>query len=148
MDESPTTEKGDKPSTGQPPDQPEEKSGVVLPQKVSELRAKLGQKAKQEPKFRFYALYDRIYRLDVLMAAWWMVLAERRRTWRGRAIVSGHHRWSGRDAFPQELQEELRTKRYRPQPVKRVYIPKPDGRLSTAGDSHGHGPDSPNGGDS
>jgi RNA-directed DNA polymerase len=133
LDESPTTEKGDTSSTGHPPGYLEKKSGVALPPKVSKLRAKLGQKAKQEPKFRFYALYDRIYRFDVLLAAWWVVLAND-----GAPGVDGQSCldiMDGPGAMPflEVLQEDLRTNRYRPQPVQRVYIPKPDGRLRPLG---------------
>ena len=134
MDASPATERSDSPA---PPDQspvpPERKSGVALPPKVSELRRTLGQKAKQEPKFRFYALYDRIYRPDVLTAAWWLVLDKD-----GAPGVDGVSCQDvidgpGAAVYLAELHEELRTKRYRPQPVKRVQIPKPDGRTRPLG---------------
>jgi RNA-directed DNA polymerase len=97
------------------------------------LRQKLGQKAKQEPRFRFYALYDRIYRFDVLLAAWRLVLKND-----GAPGVDGVSCDDFKDGLDflsllKGLQEELRTKTYRPQPVKRVYIAKPDGRLRPLG---------------
>ncbi|CAN5706384.1 hypothetical protein BH23PLA1_BH23PLA1_05450 [soil metagenome] len=49
---------------------PERKKGITLPMKLTERRSKLGQKVKPQPKFRFYALYDRVSRPDVLATVW------------------------------------------------------------------------------
>jgi RNA-directed DNA polymerase len=101
---------------------------IRLPEKLTTLRQKLYHKAKLEPKFRFYALWDRIYRRDVLESAYRIARANK-----GKAGVDGMSFESiessagGVEGFLDEIQESLRTKIYRPSAVRRSWIPKPNG---------------------
>jgi group II intron reverse transcriptase/maturase len=95
-------------------------------EKVQQLQAALRTKAKESPQFRFYALYDKVYRVDVLSVAY-----ERCRQNAGAAGTDGQSfddiATSGVEKWLGELAEELRTKQYQPQAVRRVWIPKADG---------------------
>jgi RNA-directed DNA polymerase len=96
-------------------------------ERVQALQAKLYRTAKDQPDLRFYSLWDKVTREDVLMVAW----DEVRRN-KGASGVDGQTIEEivsyGERRFLEELREELRRKAYRAQPVRRVYIPKADGR--------------------
>lgn len=106
--------------------------GLTPPTSVQKLQTALHVKAKQSPNQRFHALYDKVYRKDLLSHAYECCRANG-----GAAGVDGQgfteikayglERWLG------ELAQELRDQRYRPVAVRRVYIPKPDGRQRPLG---------------
>jgi RNA-directed DNA polymerase len=100
--------------------------------KVGKLQTALHTKAKNSPDYRFYALYDKIYRRDVLGFAY-----DRCRANGGAPGTDGQSfadiEACGVDGWLDELAEELKNETYQPQPVRRVYIPKPDGKQRPLG---------------
>jgi RNA-directed DNA polymerase len=99
---------------------------LKTPGAIRELQRKLYCKAKGEPQLRFYQLYDKIWRSDILAHAWALSRANR-----GAPGVDGvtfeQIEAQGVEGWLSGLQEEVKTKRYRPQAVRRVMIPKPGG---------------------
>ncbi len=96
-------------------------------EKIRDFQRKIYQKAKQEKGFRFYILYDKIYAMRFLREAY-----KRVKTNKGAAGVDGETfkkvEEYGTERYLREIQEELERKSYRPSPVKRVYIPKANGK--------------------
>ena len=105
---------------------------LAPPKKVQKLQAALHAKAKASPNQRFHALYDKVYRSDVLAYAYACCKANG-----GAAGVDGRTfddiEKYGADRWLGELAEELKVKTYRPSPVRRVWIPKPDGKQRPLG---------------
>jgi len=107
---------------------------AILPPSIRELRQKLGQKAKQQKRFRFYSLYGLVCRRDVLEAAW---AAVRRNDGapgvEGVSIEQIAAKPEREAAFLEDIQRSLQERTYRAQAVRRVYIPKPNGKLRPLG---------------
>ena len=100
---------------------------LVTPMKIRTLQRKLYAKAKQEPGYRFYALYDKVYRADVLQHAYRLVRANRGASGIDGVSFAGIEAEEGIEQFLVGLSKEVKSKTYQPQPVRRVMIPKPDG---------------------
>ncbi len=99
---------------------------LTTPEKIGTFQRKLYAKAKAEPDFRFYRLYDKVYRADILAHAYALAKANK-----GAAGVDGRTfdgiEAAGLEGWLAGLGEELRERTYRPQPVRRVTIPKAGG---------------------
>src|SRR5664280_2617689 len=105
---------------------------LTTPCSVEKLQTALHAKAKESPNFRFHALYDKVYRKDVLAYAYERCQAN------GGAAGVDHQTFEdidryGRERWLDELTQELKSRTYQPQPVRRVYIPKPDGKQRPLG---------------
>lgn len=101
-------------------------------EKSRQLQRNLYLAAKKDKQRRFHALYDRIFRLDILWRAWKEV-----RENKGSAGIDGVTfemiEEYGVEEYLLDIQEDLQNKKYRPKPAKRVYIPKPDGKQRPLG---------------
>ena len=99
---------------------------LATPEKIETLQRKLYAKAKAEPAFRFYLLYDKIYRADILTHAYALAKANKGAPGADGVTFKGIEA-AGLAEWLAGLAEELRERTYRPQPVRRVMIPKPGG---------------------
>lgn len=108
------------------PEKKRKKSEMTDNERVRDFQRKLYRKAKQEPEFKFYVLYDKIGHIHFLREAYRRVKANR-----GASGIDGvtfeQVEREGLNEFLLSLQKELQEKTYRPQPVKRVHIPKANG---------------------
>jgi RNA-directed DNA polymerase len=102
------------------------------PNNVQKLQTALHAKAKEAPNFRFYALYDKVYRKDVLTYAYERCEANGGAAGVDEQTFEDIEKYSS-ERWLDELMQELKSRTYQPQPVRRVYIPKPDGKQRPLG---------------
>ena len=99
---------------------------LQTPEKIRTLQRKLYLKAKAEPDFRFYLLYDKVYREDILFHAYRLA-----RSNKGAPGVDGQSfeeiEVMGLKGWLSGIRDDLRAKTYRPEPVRRAMVPKPGG---------------------
>ena len=101
---------------------------LETPKKIRELQRKLYRKAKQEREFRFYLLYDKVYRDDILSHAYRLVRASGGAPGTdGVTFAAIEEGKGGVEGYLSQIAEELKSKTYRSEPVRRVCIPKSDG---------------------
>ena len=100
---------------------------LTPPENIRTLQRKLYRKAKQEPAYRFHALYDKVYRADILSHAYNLVRANKGSSGIDGVTFEAIESAEGITAFLAELEGALRNTTYKPDPVKRVMIPKSDG---------------------
>ena len=105
---------------------------LLPPPKVQKLQEALHAKAKRAPGYRFYALYDKVYRRDVLAFAYVRCRVNDGAAGVDRQTFEDIEAY-GLDRWLDEVADELRKRTYRPLPVRRVYIPKPDGKQRPLG---------------
>ena len=101
---------------------------LETPDSIRELQRKLYRKAKQEKEYRFYLLNDKVYRPDILSHAYRLVKANKGAPGiDGETFESIEAREGGAEKYLEEIAGALKRKDYKPQAVRRVYIPKPAG---------------------
>lgn len=106
---------------------------LPTPERIRTLQRKLYIKAKQEPAYRFYALYGKLYRADILHHAWVLVKANKGSPGGDGLSFEAIESVIGVDRYLEDLSRELQTKTYQASPVRRVMIPKADGSLRPLG---------------
>ncbi len=100
---------------------------LTTPESIQKLQTALHAKAKESSGYRFYALYDKVYRKDILAFAFSCCKAN------GGAAGVDHQEFEDIEAYGEErwlgeLAQELKNRTYQPLPVRRVFIPKSDGK--------------------